>query len=204
MPSFLDKWFKRSVPLEEQLTKLAGCGIRLRSDSSVAALLAQFDRKFYEAEPYKRLLPILGEQNLASGERFSDDILMLDTECVEGDGSYVRILQPMVDMTRGALPLTDLKDSIEDQSGSWVQFRLRGRTQRWSVEINEDWIDPTILGRMSGLLAQQKTNLQYVFESSGGQTALIVCSTPANTEHLNAITGMNFKPLGSSESIEED
>lgn len=182
--------FKKKVPLLEQLSALAQCGITLRSGKTEADLLAQFEAKFYEAEPYKRLMPVLGGEG-----GLSDDILLLDTGCFRGDGSYASVLASMVAMTRGALPLTDLKDSLDDPASAWVQFRLRGRTQRWSVERDSDWIDPTILGRMAGLLEQVQTRLQYVFASSGGKTALVACLTPENTKRLRELSGLEFKPL---------
>ena len=128
--------------------------------------------------------------------RLSDDILLLDTECVSGNGSYVNILTPMTQMTRGAVLLTDVRDSLDDpKAGAWVQFRLNGRTTRWAVDRAAEWIDPVILARLAALLAQQTTAIQYVFCSPGGQTALIACCTAEETTRLNAITGMEFKAL---------
>lgn len=185
---------KKNVPLEEQLGALAECGIRLRQGVTVSNLLERFDRKFYEAGPYKRLLPILGEPFMRG--RLSDDILLLDTECVSGNGSYVNIVTPMTRMTRGAVLLTDVRDSLDDaKAGSWVQFRLNGRTTRWAVDRDAEWIDPVILARLAALLAQRTKAIQYVFCSPGGQTALIACCTPEETTRLNLITGMEFKAL---------
>ena len=180
-------WFeKRAISFEEQLTALAGCGIRPLPTVLPSTLLRTYARDQFESEPYKLLLMVLGEPGL------SDDIWHLDTECIDAPGAYAAVAKRMAALAKDALPIDHVTDDISDEEAS-LSFRLRGREYRWQARVDDDWIDGEILSRFVALLAQQPGNSRrYIYSNFGGQDCLIGCMTAEQRDQLNSLGGPRF------------
>ncbi|HEY8602318.1 MAG TPA: hypothetical protein VIL85_28100 [Thermomicrobiales bacterium] len=176
-------------------------GIRLRAEITVADLLHAFPREDYEAEPFIRLLTVIGGEmeelgDSATGRVYgsmSGNIWHLDTECIEDHGDYVIIAERLSELAQGDLPLEAIRDYVDVGEGlASVSFRLDGREYRWDAAVEDDWVDPTILSKFAELLATRDATRRFTYFDLGGQDCLIGCSTTAELATLQSGTGLLF------------
>jgi hypothetical protein len=177
------------VTLEEQLIALSRCGIRLRPNITPATLLKRYPRDQYESAPYTLTLFVMGSES--EQKPFSDGIWHLDSECVEGPGSYAEVARHMSGLTRGDLPLENIADHIDEEI-AWLGFRLRGRDYRWQAQLDDDWLDGRILSNFVDLLAAQKSTRRYIYSNLQGLDSLIGCATLEEMAELNRLGGPKF------------
>jgi hypothetical protein len=58
---------------------------------------------------------------------YCGNVWHFDTECIEGDDSYVRFAKRMTEMAQGSLPLSDIQDHVDiDEGPAWLQFKCQG------------------------------------------------------------------------------
>ena len=186
-----------SATLEERLAALATCGITPHPEVSdeLVQRAATGGWVSDEADKLLLLLCALGGESDQPGlppgvEHLSDTIWYGDSECIEGDGSYVRIAERMRALSQGDLPLEEIEDSVEDGDSARLAFRLDGESTRWDLECNDDWIDPEVFSRFAKLLTRRATGRRFTSIDLGGQDFLIGCATPAEREQLRKISGL--------------
>lgn len=185
---------RKSVSLEEQVASLAMAGIRLRPNITMDHLLASFDRQQYESDPYRLLLVRMGgETEDEAALRISDNIWHLDTECIEGDGDYVRVAERMRTLAGAALPIEELADRVNvEEREVWLEFTLEGKRIHWNLKVQEDWIDEAILGRFATLLTDRLAGRKFTYLDLEGQDCLIGCCTREQLQQLRTLTGLDF------------
>ena len=183
---------KPRIALEEQIEKLATCGIHLKPQFSMETLLKEFARDKYEERPFVgAVISMAGEDE--NGVPLSDDLFHLDTKCIEGPGSYAHIAERMRDLARGELPIENIRDQVDHENGdAWVAFELRGENIEWHARVKEHWIDPEILSHFCALLQQQNGTRRYTFLDLKGQDCIIGCASEEELRKLRKMTGMNF------------
>jgi hypothetical protein len=128
------------MKLEDQLSCLAGVGLRLATGRTVAELLHSFPRESYENEPFSLLLFMLGSEVEAEpwGRWFCDRAWSFDTECVYGSGAYVDIASQLGRVAGQPDALSDIRDHIDFDSGEgWIEYSVGGHRRRWKVAISD-------------------------------------------------------------------
>jgi len=190
-------FFSRLIPkphisLEQQLQNLEGCNIRLNPGFSVETLLQEFSRSKFEERPYVgAIISMAGED--PKGAPLSNNLFHLDTESIEGTGSYAHIAERMRDLSQGELPIQNIRDHVDHDNGdAWVAFELHGETIEWHARVKDDWIDPEILSKFCALLAGQNGARRYTYFDLKGQDCIIGCATEEDLRKLRKMTGMNF------------
>ena len=191
-----------SGPLAEQLRALAECGIRLSAAIGAEGFSSRFSPQGSEKDSYRLLLCALGEEIETVSESdeylgyFSDNIWHFDTECIEGDGSYVAIAERMSTLAQGDLPLQKVDDHVDFEEGvAWLSFALDGQPHKWTLKIDDDWVDPALFDRFAELLASRKSGKRFTYINLGGQDCLIGCATPEQRACLAARTGLKVEWL---------
>jgi hypothetical protein len=184
----------RRVTLEEQLRVLAECGICLLPAVTPDALTRSFSRQQYEQEPYRLLLCVMGDmdegdEKSAASDYLSNNIWHFDTECVEGDGSYVALAERMATLAQGDLPLENIEDHVEDGE-VWLAFSMNGQQYKWNAKFDGDWVDPSIPPRFDELLGARNSTRRFTYINLGGQDCLIGCATPEERAELEANVGL--------------
>jgi hypothetical protein len=190
----LKRLFAPAPSLEAQLQALAGCGIRLAEGRSVEDLLRLGSRAAFEKQPFIHLLCVLGDEggdeDGASPAYLSDDIWHFDTECIEDHGDYARIIRRMCELSKGALPLQDIRDHVDVEAGqAWVSFTLGGQTYRWTAEVDDDWVDAQILTRLAQLLDAQGQARRFISMGLFGQDMLLGCASADELAQLKRLVG---------------
>jgi hypothetical protein len=184
------------MTLEQKLEVLAGCGLRLAAPFTCDDLLQSWSRADYEKPGYDLTLVGLGMTEEEKPFRnHCTNLWHFDTECVEDHGAYKKIAERMVEMAAGSLPLTNIQDHVDvEGKEAWLSFSFRGKDVRMPCEVQDDWVDPKVLGRFVELLAQADPSKVYIYYGLGGQDCLIGCVTKEQLKQLNR-QGIKFAPL---------
>jgi len=183
------------VKLEEQLATFAASGIKLRPGLTINDLLNSYSRETFESEPYRLLAVVLGDdlEEPPYGRHFSDELWHLDTECIEGDGSYIRIADRIQNLCKGALPMQNVKDFIdEDAATARLEFTLSRKTIPIDLEFQEDWLDPKVFSHFARLLREHSAPGNLFHLDLKGQDMLLGYATPAQLKSLRESTGLDW------------
>jgi hypothetical protein len=182
------------MPLEQRLEVLRECGISLNKGRTVDELLISRKRDRYESDPLSLIVALGSEVEGAPwGRHFSDGLWHFDTECIEDNGAYVRIAHRLRDLAQGGLPIEDVRDHVDlEENEAWLSFRLGGQEHRWTMIVDNDWVDVAVFDRFVALLDKQSCGRRYTYLDLGGQDCMVGCATPEQLESLQSRTGLKW------------
>lgn len=186
------------MPLEQQLRALAECGIRLNPAVTVDDLFMFHQRKVHEAEPFKELIPTLGfEMERDPFEPICNRLWMCDYERVEDHGSYASVIARLHRMSEECLPVSCITDCVDlEAETAWVEFDLAGSRIHWDAEVDDDWLDPSVIMRFHELLRAHKAPLRiYSNHTDFGQSVFFACLTPAEFEQFQKLASFKLAEL---------
>lgn len=187
----------RFETVEQQLANLERWGIRVREGLDSRVLLREHGRRFLEANPYVRLLAVLGETDPISGKPNSPDLCYLHAGSIRGSACYVRIVERLSDISLGSLPLEGVEQET-DEGDRVIRLRIRvdTRTHEWSFQARDNWLDPSLLTRMALLQRAAGTERCYSYADVDEQGWLIGCFTAPQLYLLRNGTGLGWRWLG--------
>ena len=167
------------MTIEEKLTALAKCGLKLKEQFGVPDLAESWGREALDEPGWNLTLVCLGmTQEEPPWTPHCDNLWHFDTECIEGDGSYVRIAKRMAEMAQGSLPLSDIHDHVDIDAGeAWLGFKCQGKPIRIDFEVQDDWVDTSLFGEFVDLLAKCDPKKLFIYYDLGGQDCIIGCVT---------------------------
>lgn len=185
------------TPLEEQLATLAALGL-VPAPSVVPDDFTLFDsRAQLEARPYEGLVQALGFE--VEREPFTpicDRVWMCDVECIEDAGDYVAIVERLERMTDRALRLENVRDHVDVEAAeAWIELERGGRTVRWELVVDDDWLDADVLLRYDALLAEAGSPLRLFAHADVGQSVLLIALTPEDRVRFAELSPLVFEPL---------
>lgn len=182
-----------SASFEQQLAIFQGLGFTLKAGVTEADILRwNGGREAFEAEPFKLLYITLGQTiEREPWTPLTDRCWDFDTEAIEGDGAYVRIMTELSRISRGEVLFTELTDHVDHDLGkAWVEFTFHGKHEHWDFAAEDDWVDPTLFTRLAALVNKHNTEGHYTYFDTGGQDAVIGYETDEGREKLRAMTGL--------------
>jgi hypothetical protein len=170
---------EESLTLEQKLAILAGCGLSLAPPFTVQDLLDSWSREQFEEPGFTLALVGLGmTEEQPPWRNHCVNAWHFDTECIEDDGSYVRIAQRMAEMTRGALVLENVRDHVDIEAGiASLDFEHSGAPIHLSFKVNDDWVDPAVLTHFVRMLAMADPSKVFLYYDTKGQDCVIACVT---------------------------
>jgi hypothetical protein len=165
--------------LEQKLDLLRDCGFVLAEPFSVDDLLESWGREAYEKPGFDMVFVGLGStEEQEPWRNYCVNLWHFDTECIEGDGSYVRIAERMAEMSQGSLPLAEVCDKVDiDERSAWVSFVLDGKENRYDLAVDDDWVDAKFFGKLNTLLQERDPSKLFVYYDLGGQDCILGCAT---------------------------
>lgn len=178
------------VTLEKQLAALAAMDVRLNSDVSVNDLLLSFPREDFERKPYDLILFSLGSEIEAEpwGRHISDDAWNFDLECIEGPGSYGRIIENLLRIAKRPTLVEDIVDDIApDAATGELRYMLNGQSRSLEVEVNNDWADGLTVAILMGEIADAIGNERKFWGAENGQTSIIFFLTDDQAARINRL-----------------
>lgn len=201
MFNFLKRNKKVNPTLKEQIETLFGLGFRFTIDNHaklIEKLLIQFDRKIYEEQPYILLLTILGAEIIEdNGEvlRMSYDVWNFDTECIDEEGIYIELMKYFTNLSKSEFSLRHVESKVDfDNKEGYISFEYEGDVYKWSIAINEDWLDLNLFRELGKLASRKNGNKNYYFFDDGQSLTLIYCDRNSCRE-LNKLSGSKFLEL---------
>lgn len=187
---------KKPMTLETKLEVLKSCGLQLAVPFTIKDLLTARDREEYEKDDWEAVL--LGLATTEEDEpyrNYSVNLWYFDTECIEDNGDYKRIVERMVEMSQGSFKLEDIKDHVDLESDvAWLSFKFKGKEMKFDLKVQDDWVDATIFGKFVELLKESDPSKLYIYYDLGGQDCIIGCVTRSEFDCLRS-KGMKFTPL---------
>lgn len=180
---------KNSVKLETQIEQLAQIGLGLSPGVTIDDLLYSFGRADYEKPPFDLLLYSLGVEveRQPWGRPISPHAWNFDTECIAGDGDYVRIVRKLCALSGDPEYLRDVADSIDIsmREGS-LSYRCGDTTRDWSVEINDDWADLMVV---SYVIDDIERDGKRFYTKDNGQAMVLFYLDADTAARVNALSG---------------
>jgi len=187
-----------SVSLEQQLEVLSTCGVVLSSEVKIEDLFMFHSRAELEANTYKDLIVTLGyEMERDPFVPLCNRLWMCDYERIEDTGSYAEIIERLHRMSEHSLPLSDIDDLVDIEANTaWVEFDLEGSRIHWDAEVDNDWLDPTIVVRFNSLLnAKQSPYRIYSNHTDFGQCAFFSCFTQEEFRKFVPLAGFGLREI---------
>jgi hypothetical protein len=177
------------MTIEQKLHALAECGLKLKDQFGVQDLVESWGRKALDEPGYALTLVCLGmTEEEPPWTPHCDNLWHFDTECIEDDGSYVRIAKRMEEMAQGSLLLSDLEDHVDiEQGDGWLRFTCHGQPVQINCTIQDDWVDAAVFHHFVELLAKHDPNKIFLYHDLGGQDCIIGCVTREQFNKLKSV-----------------
>ena len=150
---------------DEQLQVIADSGIKLAKDrvDEIRSIVAE-DKELYDEDPILFLLNVIASKD-DEGTQYSSNICLFDAECIYKDGDYKAIVDDLAAICEGQMPGQHTEDWVEfsedDEGGRGkahvVQFDLDGKSHKFKLKVDKDWVDPSIFDKI-GTLFSKRTN----------------------------------------------
>jgi hypothetical protein len=187
---------REQLTLERKLGVLAECGLSLAHPFTVEDLLQSWPREEFEKPGFSMALVGLGmTEERPPWRNHCINVWHFDTECIEDEGSYVRIAARMADMTQGALVIEDVRDEVDIEAEfASLSFEHAGRPVHLDFKVKDDWVDPTVFSHFARLLAISDSSRVFLYHDLKGQDCVIAC---VERYQFAALTkaGVNFELL---------
>ena len=141
--------------------------------------------------PYNLLLVMYGFEieREPFGRRFSDCAWSLDMECIDGPGSYVRVVNELAGLAGGGL-IRDVSDDIDFRraSGS-VSYTIAGKRKTLPVRIDNDWADPEMVAAILSDLMEATNDGRRFHGVENGQATTYFFIREDVAARVNALAG---------------
>lgn len=183
------------MTLEEQLEKLASCGITLNDGITVEDLLYSFDRDTYESKPFDLLLFMLGAEveRRPWGRHVCSRVWNFDTECIEQTGDYVSIVQRLCEVAGQPDLITNVTDFVDLDSGiAWLKYTIDGNNREWTIEVADDWADTLTL---SYVMDDIERDGRRFYSKENGQSMILYYLDATTAAEINRLSNNSLTPV---------
>ncbi len=181
----------KDTDINQKLAHLEKAGIALAPGIMIKDIPEELNDGTYES-----LLIAMGgelEEKNRQWMPLSSDIWHFDTECIEDHGDYARIAARLSEITKGGLPLQNIRDFVDiEAKTAWLSFILDGKEYKWDLKVDDDWIDTELFSKFAKLLRDHNPEKNFAYMSLG-QDALIICCTFEQLKLLNKLPGIKFR-----------
>jgi hypothetical protein len=187
---------KESLTLEQKLAILADCGLSLAPPFTAEDLLESWPREDFERPGYGLTLVGLGmTEERPPWRNHSLNVWHFDTECINGEGSYVRIAERLTEMTQGALVIRNARDHVDLEARiANLEFEFSGESAHLDFEVNHDWVDGAVFSQFVRLLGRSDPSKVFLRHATDGQDGIIACVGRSEYAALKK-AGVKFEPL---------
>lgn len=186
----------RALTMEQKLDMLANCGLRLSDPFKPEDLLTSWPREDYEKPGFDLVLVALGmTEEREPWRNHCANLWHFDTECIEDHGDYERIVDRMVGIAQGSLPLENIQDHVDlEKQEAWFSFTFRGEEIKVNCRVEDDWVDSTVFAKLVDVLVKSDPDKVFIYYDLDGQDCIIGCVTRGELKQLNG-QGVKFVPL---------
>lgn len=197
------------VPLDKQAEVLRSLGFTVPKEVTDAAKnsMEEYGMQAYvEGYPYTWLLSELGMPSYNDEWEitgYSGEVFWFDFEGWDIGTDYIEVLEGMLALTHeGELDgVTNIREDIQNvdweagEGSLTVLLEWKGETCSWRMEVENDWIDGTVLGIFNSLLKEEDIASRYYATGDGGQGALVFFGTKEWAKKFEEATGLELDSL---------
>ena len=101
-----------------------------------------------------------------------------DSECIDDENSYVKILKDLAKDSRGVFAPTNIKAECKKKTIK-ISFDHRGKSYSCQVPFESDWFEFSVLDLMNKALEESKAEERFILLPAADQLANIVILPPA-------------------------
>ncbi len=189
---------RQQVPFDQQLEIFRQLRFDLNPEVDSSDIASwERDDSTAEEQPFMLVYTMLG--SCIEREPFTpitNRCWSFDTEAIEDNGAYVDIIRNLERISRGALTFTDVIDHVDIDSGdAWISFIFNGQRYRWTMHVNDDWVDVTLFENIVKLTVEHNTNGRFTSLYTGDQTILLGFETEETLAEIKRATGLPIEWL---------
>lgn len=187
------------VPLDDQLKALAECGVVLSPGARLEDLLLSDSQEEYEKVPFNALILVLGnEMERTPFAPLCRRLWQCDHERIEDDGAYAEVITRLHWMSDQILPLSNVTSHLDfEEKEAWVEFDLAEGRIHWDAEVDNDWLDFSIVIRFDSLLRENHSPVRlYANVTDFGQSSFLAGFTQSEFEHFQKLAPFKLREVG--------
>jgi len=137
---------------------------------------------FYERDPASWLE--------LDGVYFSDDFALIDFERIENPGDYASLLERLARLGGGVATVANVRDHLPPLllwelglGSASIDFDFNGAPVHWSLEVEDDWVDPRFFVWFDELVEQTGSDTA-LYSFNDGQSDLFFIAAPSTAAEL--------------------
>jgi len=151
----------------------------------------------YHSDPVDALYITLGDETANKPYlNFSNNCWHFDLEAIEGQGSYVRILENLKRISNGDLNFQNISDYCNDNEDdkAWVAFEFNGDKYKWDLKVDNDWADGYLFDKIQDLCKKHNKKGRLTFFPEG-QAFVTSYLTEEEFDKIKKVTGLKLEWL---------
>lgn len=128
---------------------------------------------------------------------FSDNVAAIDFEGIANSGDYSSLLYRLSRLGDGVVEVNNAEDRFP-----WIwlvelglarsvtlEFEFAGAVERWTMVIDQDWVDPLFFVRFDQLVETADPSKRLYSFNDGGQSDLFFIASPSTAADLARLVG---------------
>jgi hypothetical protein len=187
-----------TMTFKSSLDTLRQAGFTINSKVQETDILNRWKEVLvYHSNPVDALYITFGDQtNYKPYIDFSNDCWHFDLEAIEGQGSYIRILENLKRISSGDLNFQNISDYCNDNEDNkaWVAFEFNGDKYKWNLKVDNDWADGYLFDKIQDLCKKYKKKGRLTFFPEG-QAFVISYLTEQEFNKIKSVTGLKLEWL---------
>lgn len=196
------------IPLEVQVEVLKSMGID-GLDSGIVEEQKRWIEKdaayraLVEGDPYYILLSSIGageyNQEKQEWKAVSKTVYWFDFEGRDISYDYIDILNGIQGISNGELLLSHMSEDtgkVDWDKGTGtieVTFTLNGRAYSYTADVDNDWIDPELIGYLNNILKENGIEKRVYSMGDNGQGAILFYKTEKWADEFKQKTGIKLE-----------
>ena len=184
----------KKIGFLEQYEIFRKLGFELNPNADISDIDRWGSRTKFEEKPFELMYITLGlflEREPWSP--ITNRCWYFDTEAIEGEGSYSRIIKNIQRLTHRELNFENVEDYVDMEGEvAWVSFILNGDKYKWDLNVYNDWIDPQFFDNLIELTKKYSTKSKFTYYPEG-QSIVIGYETPDKLKEIKKATGLKIE-----------
>ena len=188
-----------AMTFKSSFDTLRQAGFTINSGVQEADILNRWKEVLdYHSNPVDALYITFGDQtnNKPHIDFSNNNCWHFDLEAIEGQGSYVRILENLKRISSGDLNFQNIRDYCNDNEDdkAWIAFEFNGDKYKWDLKVDNDWADGYLFDKIQDLCKKYNKKGRLTFFPEG-QAFLISYLTEEEFNKIKSVTGLKLEWL---------
>jgi hypothetical protein len=177
------------LTLEQKLENLAQCGLKLAEPFTIEDILYSWEREELEKPGYEFLFGALAMcEEREPWRQLCDSCFNFDSECIENEDDYTRILLQIAAMTKGDMILSAFSEQVPIGGGkAYLSFNCNDAPVALEFQQDNDWFNEHVFDQVLGLLKTTGSKRVFFTRDTGDQNCEVGCLFPEQIERLRKL-----------------